>query len=519
MKSSNALLIGLLLALLSGSAGYFIGKNVPEIDPDSSSVSSIQQTESRKILYYRNPMGLADTSPVPKKDPMGMDYLPVYADDEQEAQMPGDVRIGPEKIQKIGVLTEAVEKRVLERRVRAAGRVEADERRLHDVAPRFEGYIERLHVAITGQAVEKGQTLFEVFSPELVSAQREYAIALRNARALDDAGEDGGAARSGARLLADAALERLKNWGISAKEIRNLAQSGAARRTLKYDSPASGVVIEKKALPGMRFLPGETLYRIADLSRVWVIADIAEQDLGWIGVGGAATLRADAYPDRLFEGKVAYIYPMLDAATRTARARIELDNPDLLLKPAMFAQVELFGAPEEKTLMLPVSALIDSGTRQIVFVERGEGRFSPREIRAGRRNADFIEVLDGIAEGERVVVAANFLIDAESNLGAAIAGLDTSRAAEPKRVVHTATGTVDSILAEENILSIEHEPVATLNWPAMTMDFALADNALANGIEAGARVEFEFIERGEGEWVITAIRPRSGLSGGAHAGR
>jgi Cu(I)/Ag(I) efflux system membrane fusion protein len=510
MKSPKAPLAGILVALLVGaSTGYFAGKNAPRSTVDSVSDPSAQQTKQRKILYYRNPMGLADISPVPKKDPMGMDYIPVYEsrDDTGDTRTPGEVRIGPEKIQKIGVLTEAVQKRALKRQVRAAGRVEADERRLHAVTPRFEGYIERLHVAITGQTVEKGQTLFEVYSPELVSAQREYQVALRGVKALESSDS-----QNGARLLAGASLERLRNWEISEKEIRAIAQSGAVRRTLNYNSPASGVVIEKNALPGMRFMPGETLYRIADLSTVWVIADIAEQDLGWVGVGAAAILRADAYPDRLFEGKIAYIYPTLDAATRTARARIELANPGLLLKPAMFAQVELCGGSDEKTLALPVSALIDSGTRRIVFIERGEGRFSPREVRTGKRSADFVEVLDGVSEGERVVVAANFLIDAESNLNAAIAGLEISADDGKKAIVHTATGTVDSIDPEKNVISIEHGPIATLNWPSMTMDFTLANGALTKGIEAGARVEFEFVERGAGEWMITKLTRVSGSS-------
>ncbi|MDR1276007.1 MAG: efflux RND transporter periplasmic adaptor subunit [Candidatus Accumulibacter sp.] len=531
-------IVGIVVAGISGYTGYLAGKGAHRNESASAEAPGTPRAGSRKILYYRNPMGLADTSPVPKKDPMGMDYIAVHEgdDDASEEKLPGQVSVGPEKIQKLGVRTEAVQKRVLKRRVRATGRVEADERRIHAVTPRFEAYIERLHVAITGEAVKKGQTLFEVYSPELVSAQREYAIALSGVRALGASETENDAARSGARLLAKASLERLRNWGIPEKEIRAIARSGKTRRTLSFDSPATGVVVEKMALPGMRFMPGETLYRIADLTSVWVVADIAEQDIGAVAVGGAALVRADAYPDKLFEGKVAYVYPTLDAATRTARARIELDNPDLVLKPAMFAQVELDSVSDDKVLALPASALIDSGTRQIAFVDRGEGRFSPRTIRTGRSDADFVEVLDGIGEGERVVVAANFLIDAESNLNAAILGLvapkASSGAAEPRaakieRAVHTATGKIDSIGPEEGVVSIEHTPVASLHWPAMTMDFTLAADVPRKWIEAGARVEFDFVERGAGEWVITAIRPlsgvpsaadRTGASSAAHAG-
>jgi Cu(I)/Ag(I) efflux system membrane fusion protein len=322
-------------------------------------------------------MGLPDTSPVPKKDPMGMDYIAVYAGgDESEPAAPGQIRISTEKVQKLGVRTEAARSRTLDRTVRAAGRVEPDERRVYAIAPKFEGYVERLLVNVTGQPVRKGQPLFEVYSPELVSAQREYAIAMQGVASLKDAG---GTAQTGMQQLAESSLQRLRSWDISDEQIKALASSGEAKRTLTFRSTASGIVTEKKAVQGMRFMPGEALYQVADLSSVWVIADVFEQDIGLIKSGATAKIRINAYPGKPFEGKVTYVYPTLKAETRTVPVRVELANPGLLLKPAMFAQVELSVSAKGSVVTVPVSAVIDSGTRQIVLIQKRR-----RAVRAAR---------------------------------------------------------------------------------------------------------------------------------------
>jgi Cu(I)/Ag(I) efflux system membrane fusion protein len=373
-------------------------------------------TVARKILYYRNPMGLPDTSPVPKKDPMGMDYVPVYEGEAPDSDR-GQVAISPGKVQKLGVRSEPATLRALDKVVAAAGRIEVDERRVFAVAPKFEGWVEGLFVNATGQPVSKGQPLFEVYSPELVSAQREYAIASQAVEALRGAEPD---PRASMQRLAESSLSRLRNWDISDEQVRLLAQSGEAKRTLTFRSPVSGIVMEKKAVQGMRFMPGDTLYQIADLSSVWVIAEVYEQDIAMVRAGTRATVRVDAYPDRKFEGRITYVYPTLKPETRTVAVRLEIANPGLLLKPAMFAKVELPAGGGGKVLAVPVSAVIDSGTRQIVLVQRGEGRFEPREVKLGERTDRYVQILQGVQEGEEVVVSANFLIDAESNLKAAV---------------------------------------------------------------------------------------------------
>ena len=431
--NASKILLAALAALVLGAVGagsYWAGSRAPvaapeamQAEPGAASAVASKATQPRKLLYYRNPMGLADTSPTPKKDPMGMDYVAVYAGEDDSASEPGaagQIRISTEKVQKLGVRAEAASLRVLGRAVRASGRVEADERRIVAITPKFEGYVERLHVNVTGQPVAKGEPLFEVYSPELVSAQREYAIAVQGVQAMQGAASE---AQGGMRQLAESSLARLRNWDLSSEQIATLVRTGEAQRTVTLRSPVSGIVTEKKALAGMRFMPGETLYQVTDLSSVWVIADLFEQDIGLVRLGAKASVTFNAYPNRAFDGTITYIYPTLKAETRTVPVRIELANVGGLLKPGMFAQVELQVGNRSAVLTIPDSAVLDTGTRRIVLVQLMEGRFEPREVKLGSRSDSYVEVLAGVREGEQVVVAANFLIDAESNLKAVIGGM------------------------------------------------------------------------------------------------
>ncbi len=511
-------LIGVVVALLTGIGGYYAGsRGGSDKSRESSAAGNAPRTTvGKKVLYYRNPMGLADTSPTPKKDPMGMDYIAVF--EGAPADEPGatnQVRISADKVQKMGVRTEAAQLRSLERTIRAAGRVEPDERRIVMVAPKFEGYVERLTVNVTGQPVARGQALFEVYSPELVSVQREYAIAAQGVASLKGADSP---AQQGMMRLVESSLQRLKNWDISEEQVKALAASGETRRTMTFRSPVAGIVTEKKALQGMRFMPGEVLYQISDLSAVWVVADMFEQDIGLVKSGAKAKIRINAYPDKVFAGTVTYVYPTMKAETRTVPVRVELANPGLLLKPGMFAQVEVALSARAKAVTVPLSAVIDSGTRQIVLISLGEGRFEPREVRLGERSDSQVQVLTGLKEGQQVVVAANFLIDAESNLKAAVAGFgDAGKAAAApaaaasapahRAASHQAEGTVDSLDAAAGTLMFSHGPVASLKWPAMTMEFKAANSSLLKDLKPGARVTVEFVERQAGEWVITSVKP------------
>jgi Cu(I)/Ag(I) efflux system membrane fusion protein len=308
--------------------------------------------------------------------------------------------------------------------LRAVGQFQLDERRLHTVTTKFEGYIEKLHVNATGQPVKRGQPLMEVYSPELVSAQEEYLIAWNGRQSLSSGTEE---SLGGVSRLAESALKRLRNWDISDAQLQRLKKDGKATRTLTLYSPANGVVLEKMAVAGIRFMPGEPLFKIADLSSIWLLADVFEQDLALVHVGQSVNISVNAYPDKVLTGKVSYIYPTVTPETRTAKIRVELDNPNGILKPEMYATVQLAsGHGKADALMVPDSAVLDSGTRQIVLVQRAEGLFESREVKLGMRGNGYVEVIEGISAGENVVVSANFLIDAESNLKAAIGGFGHS---------------------------------------------------------------------------------------------
>jgi Cu(I)/Ag(I) efflux system membrane fusion protein len=524
LKFATTLLAIVVLGAV-GAGSYWLGqrRTVDAHDGLSATASAPVAAPQRKLLYYRNPMGLADTSPTPKKDPMGMDYIAVYEGEEKDASAApagaNQIRISTEKIQKLGVRTEAASTRLLGKTVRAAGRIEPDERRMYAISPKFEGYVERLHVNVTGQPVSKGQPLFEVYSPELVSAQREYLIAVQGMQAMQGAGPE---AQAGMKQLAESSLARLRNWDLPPEQVDALTSSGEARRTITFRSPVSGLVTEKKALQGMRFMPGEALYQVTDLSSVWVIADVFEQDIGLVKTGAKAKVTINAYPNQVFEGRITYVYPTMKAETRTLAVRIELANPGQLLKPAMYAQVELPVGGTQPVLAVPDSAVIDSGTRRIVLVQIEEGRYEPREVELGARGENHVEVLKGVRQGEQVVVAANFLIDAESNLKAAVGGLAghaghggapkgtapaASAAPSPKSVPvgHKAEGSVSAIDLKAGTLSLDHGPVASLRWPAMTMEFKAANASLLQGLKPGQAVSFEFVERQPGEYVVTSV--------------
>ena len=516
MKRTTWISGAAIAAAAALAAGYWLGSRSNPA-PDAAPAAGVTAKSERKVLHYRNPMGLPDISPVPKKDPMGMDYIPVYEGGEPPAK-PGTVRISPDKVQLLGVRTEPAAERELRRVVRAVGTIQANERLLYKVAPRFEGWIEKLHVNTTGQPVARGQPLMEVYSPELIVAQDEYLIALR---AIDDTRASSTEAQAVMQRLADGVLRRLRNWGISDTELETLSKEGKARQFLTYRSPVAGVVLQKPSVQGMRFMPGEALYEIADLSSVWLVAEVFERDLGLVKTGQEAQLRILAYPEREFSGKVVFISPTLEADTRTGRVRIELANPGGLLKPAMYGSVQLSaGHPRGKVLAIPDSAVLDSGTRQVALVQRGEGLFEPRSVKLGMRAGGYVEVLEGVAAGEQVVVRANFLIDAESNLKAALdtfgghgghGGSPKPEAAKPApaaaATVHRGQGAVQAVDAKNGTVEIEHGPIASLKWPAMSMEFKVRDKAQLARLSKGQAVEFEFSEHGAGEFVIERIAP------------
>jgi membrane fusion protein, copper/silver efflux system len=388
-------------------------------DASASPVPAATPSAPRKLLYYRNPMGLPDTSPVPKKDSMGMDYLPVYADESGGDDPPGTVRISPGKIQTLGVRTAIVEMRpAASRTVRATGIVQFDERHLATITTKSAGWIEHLAVAASGDQVSRGQVVAELYAPDLVAAEEEYLVASRmggHAMGASTHGDDSS--------LPAAALQRLRALDVPEDEIARLRRTGTVSRRIAIRAVRDGVVIDKPVQEGMRVAPGDTLYKTADLSTVWLLADVQERDLGMIETGQKADVNCVAFPGRTFSGVVDFIYPTLAAETRSARVRIVMPNTDRALRAAMYASVAIaVSAGNGPILAAPDSAVIDSGKRQLVLVAKGEGRFEPRPVRIGAHGDGWLEILDGVKAGEQVVTGANFLIDAESNIRAALQG-------------------------------------------------------------------------------------------------
>ena len=336
------------------------------------------------------------------------------------AGAPGMVTIPVERLQTIGVKYQQVARRPVEKIIRTVGRVTVDERRLAKVTIKFHGWIEELFVSALGDLVKKGQQLFTIYSPDLVASQEEYLLAVRGQKQLG--GSEFPEVAQGSKDLLEAAKRRFHLWDIAEDHIRELERTGKVMKTLPIHSPISGTVIKKEALAGAHVDPGEELYTIADLSHVWILADIYEYELPFVKIGQQAAVTLSYDPGTVLTGRVGFIYPTLDAKTRTAKVRFELDNRDETLKPDMYANVEL-RANLGTRLVIPQEAIIESGQKQIVFLHHGEGRLEPRMIKTGVKTGDWSEVLEGLKEGEHVVTSANFLIDSESRLKSVVEGM------------------------------------------------------------------------------------------------
>lgn len=380
----------------------------------------------RKIKFYRSPMDPRQTSPVPRKDEMGMDYIPVYEDEVGEngaSSVAGlaTVDIDPARQQLIGLKTADVTRGTVSGTFRTIGRVAVDETRVRHVNVKVPVYVERVYVNFVGKTVRRGAPLFSGYSPELLAAQEEYRLALRAQKSLS--GSSGFSVDSSG--LVAAARRKLELWDVPKSAIKRLEENGEPQRTLTFHSPIAGVVIKKDVVDGMKLDEGAMPYEIVDLSRVWVLADIYETDLHRVEIGMRAKLTLKAYPNRVFEGKAAFVDPVLDPKTRTVKLRLEFPNPSGELKPELFGQVVLESADRE-ALRVPEDAVIDAGERKVVFVALSDGKFQPREVSVGDSDGTNVEIVSGLDEGEKVVVRANFLVDSESRLRASLAALSAA---------------------------------------------------------------------------------------------
>jgi Cu(I)/Ag(I) efflux system membrane fusion protein/cobalt-zinc-cadmium efflux system membrane fusion protein len=409
----NCPICGMNLTPLNGS----LDESEPGTVGDKSS------SGSEEILYYRAPMDPTYISPKPGKSPMGMDLIPVYKGEESFG---ATVKINPTTVQNIGVRTAYAVQRDLHQDIRTVGRIDYDEAKPSHIHTKFSGWVEKTYVNTTGQKVNKGDILLEIYSPQLVTAQEEYVDLYL--RLLNAEKENRTSAIDNLKRTLSSTRKRLENFDISRDQIDRLEKDQIIRKTLKIRSPFSGIVDKKHVQDGMEVKPGMNLYSISNISSVWVYADIYEYEVPWIQVGQNAKMMLSYIPGKEFYGKVEYIYPYLDSRTRTLKVRLSFPNEDYMLKPGMYANVNISSVPVKNVVAVPAEAVMFSGARNLVFIALGEGRFAPRDVIVGIESGDgFYEIKEGLEARETVVTSAQFLLDSESKLQESIAKMLASR--------------------------------------------------------------------------------------------
>ncbi len=419
--TKKSVLIALIISLISLSAGYFLAGIYNPWSSDSKGNPKSEIKSERKILYYKCPMHPQVTSDKPGKCGIcGMDLVPVYEGEEEFEE--GVVRIDPAVVQNIGVKIEPVKRMKLTKTIRTVGRVDFDERRIAIITTKISGWIEKLYVDYTGKFIRKGEPLFEIYSPELVVAQEEYLQAISYKKSVSGSRDPN--IIDGANQLVENARKRLLYWDITEEQIEELERTKQVRKTLRLYSPVDGIVVEKNVFLGMKIMQGMTLLKIADLSSVWVYADVYEYELPWVKIGEKAEVELPYIPGKILKGRVTYIYPYLQPGTRTVKVRLEFENLGYFLKPDMYVNVNIKSKVAIYALVVPEQSVIRTGKRDIVVVALGGGRFKSVEVELGVLADGYYQVLEGLHEYQNIVTSSQFLIDSESNLKSALAMLN-----------------------------------------------------------------------------------------------
>jgi len=475
MKKLNIIAASLVTVILTGLSG-----------------TQINAEEEKKVLYWVAPMDATYRRDEPGKSPMGMDLVPVY----DEGGDGSTVKISPAVENNLGVRTAVVKKDKLWRRIDTVGYVDYDENKISHLHLRTQGWIEKLYVKSEGERVKKGQLLFEVYAPELVNAQEEYLQAVR----------------SNNRGLASASGERLIALGISPIQINQLNKTRKVKQYVKVYAKQNGIIAKLSIREGMFVMPQKQVMSLADLSSVWLLAEVFESQADWVKEGQSAEVTLSYLPGREWEGTVEYIYPSLDLKTRTLKVRLLFENKDESLKPNMFAKVAIYGGAKRDVISIPREALIRTGNDQRVIISLGKGRFEARNVTAGIESGEFIEIVKGVNEGDRVVTSGQFLIDSEASLKASIARMtsvddkkdDMAEMKKPAEKI-LGTATLNSVMPAHNMVNMSHDPIPALEWPAMEMDFTVKKELSLKGLNKGDKVEFE-LEKTEDGYVVKSIK-------------
>jgi membrane fusion protein, copper/silver efflux system len=492
MSRAASIIIAAALAIGSGLGGYYYGQRQQHAQAPAAKA----EAPGRKLLYWHDPMYPQQKFDKPGKSPfMDMQLVPVYADDQGEQT---GVTVSARAQQNLGMRTAVAEVTEIRQEMPATGAVQADERRMARAEVRVTGWVERLRIRAVNDPVRAGQVLADIYSPELVSAQEEYLLARRMAQA-----------NAADEPLERAGRRRLESLGLPEAEIGKLEQSGAASRTVPIVAPISGVLSELGVREGAIVQPGMAAFTLTDLSSVWVIVEVPEAQASLLRTGQRADTRVQTLPGRIFEGRVDYVYPELNAQTRTVKARITLANPGMALRPGMFVEVVLVSAAR-KALTIPTEAVIQTGTRSVVIVMDRE-RFRAATVKTGAERDGRTEILGGLNAGEQVVASGQFLVDSEASLKGALDRLEAPGAGTAGSAMHKGRAKVTAVDAAKGRIELDHEPIPSLKWPGMTMEFVVGDKAALAKLKKGDAVEFEM--RGEpgadGDYRIEKIAPRS----------
>ncbi|MFZ5609580.1 MAG: efflux RND transporter periplasmic adaptor subunit [Pseudomonadota bacterium] len=478
-------------AALGYGAAYFAGGR--ETAPASGG--------EKKILYWTDPMIPGYRSPKPGKSPMGMDMIPVYEGEESDAGASAEpaLKISPAGVNKLGVRTAPVTRGTLYRTIETVGYIVPNDNLVRHVNVRTQGWIERLLFKTPGEFVKKGALIFQMYSPALVNAQAEFLQALRIEHS----------------ALAGAARERLIALGMTDAQIDTLVRTGKVEQWTDIRAPQDGYAIALNVGEGMFIEPGTTVFSLADLSSIWVMVEVFEHQAEWVSEGQEAVMELPFLPGRKWTGKVDYVYPTIDPQSRTLRVRLKFDNPGIVLKPNMYAQIAIKAEPRENTLSIPREALIRSGTSNRVVLALGEGRFRPAKVTVGIESGNRVELLSGVKEGEIVVTSGQFLLDSEASLDESFLRMEVTESAAPETAGHeahaaapaTASGmaTLNAVKAQEGKVDLSHGPIEAFDLPAMTMDFPVAPGVDLSALKPGGHVNFTLSRAADGSLLVTAI--------------
>ncbi|HHI9467132.1 TPA: efflux RND transporter periplasmic adaptor subunit [Legionella anisa] len=473
--------------------GIFLGRWTMDFGNEKAT----SDKANKKPIYWVDPMEPTVHYKGPGKSRMGMELVPVYPEGKQEKGKEATVQISPTVVNNLGVRTAPVRQTALARQIDTMGYVEPNENKIGHIHTYADGWVKNLVVKTVGEEVKKGQLVLQYYSPSLVTAQEEYLIALEGKNP----------------TLINASYKKLQALHISEQQIQQIKSSHKANQLVAIYAPQDSIVAELNIREGMRVTPDMELMSLVDLSSIWMIAQIYEEQANWIQIGDPAEAQLSAFPQKRWKGTVEYIYPRLDPKTRTVKVRFRFDNPDNQLKPNMYVSISLMAKPKLNVLNIPLEALIRSSQGDRVIVSLGKGHFEVRQVAIGMESGEHVEILSGLKVGENVVISGQFLLDSEVNLKAGLERMETPKENDKKpssKMKSTKTieglGTIKAINDSQHSLTIQHEAIPTLNWPAMNMEFSVTENIKLNEFQIEDHIQFDLKKASENRFIIVKIK-------------